>query len=95
LHTQLGAGGIATERFVAEDFEEVYEYNLWLSVSRERRSAVRVTQAAGGREGTYAVGEVCDQVVDLDFPRFEFAVKPAVQRLAAWYSKLSRRRTIW
>lgn len=28
LHAQLGSGGIAAEGFVAEDLEEVYEYDL-------------------------------------------------------------------
>ena len=38
----------------------------------------------GGRWGTYAVGEVGDQVSDLDLARLELAVHPAGVRLATW-----------
>lgn len=36
--------------------------------------------------GTHAVGEVCNQVANLDFADFELAVKPAAVWLAALYS---------
>lgn len=53
----------------------------------------------GQGEGlAYAVGEVDDQVADLDFPALDFAVQPASVRLAALHNGLGGgggKRTIW
>ena len=44
----------------------------------------------GVKEGqweTYAIGEVFNQVVDLDLAGLELAIEPAAVWLAAWYGK--------
>lgn len=39
--------------------------------------------------GTYAIGEVCDQIINLNFPVLKLAVQPAATRLAVQYQRLA------